>query len=69
MKVIQKGKAHSKIQLSPEESEHIYFALMSKVANTLAAKQRTSVDVTIDQLNKQLTIELDLLEEFDKLRD
>ena len=68
MIVIQKGKAYSRIKLSPEEIDHIYFALMAKIGFTLTAKQRASADVIVNHLDKQLTMELELSEEFDKLR-
>ena len=67
MRVTQKGKAYSRIQLSPEEIKVIYYALMTQIGHTLTARQRTSVDVTQEALGKQLEIELDLLTEFGKL--
>ncbi|WP_299198284.1 MULTISPECIES: hypothetical protein [Pseudomonadota] len=67
MRTIQKGKAYSRIQLSPEEIKVIYYALMTQIGHTLTARQRTSVDVTQEALGKQLEIELDLLTEFGKL--
>jgi hypothetical protein len=67
MKVIQEGKTYSRIQLSLEEIKVIYFALMTQIAHTLIARQRTSVDATQEVLAAQLEVELDLSEEFDKL--
>ena len=68
MRVVQKGKAYSRIQLTPKEIDHIYFALMAKVGFTLTAKQRVSDKNMTVHFEEQLTAELELVEKFDKLR-
>ena len=69
MRTIQKGKAYSRIQLRPDEIKVIYYALMTQIGHTLIARQRTSVDATLEALETQLTVELDLSTEFEKLGD
>ena len=69
MKVIQKGKAYSRIQLSPEEIACMYFAIMTQIAHTLLARQRCDPDSAAGKaLERQLTVELELSNEFDELR-
>lgn len=70
MRLIQKDKAYSRIQLSPEEIEVIYYALMTQIANTLVARQRcVGESVAHIALGKQLETELDLSNEFYALKE
>lgn len=69
MITIQKNKAYSRIQLSPEEITCIYFAMMTQIGHTLTARQRCNPDCEAGKaLERQLMVELELSEEFDKLR-
>ena len=70
MRVIQEGKAYSRIQLSPEEITCIYYALMTQIAHTLTARQRCVPDSAAEvALARQLEVELDLSNEFERLKE
>jgi hypothetical protein len=70
MRVIQKGKAYSRIQLSPDEIICIYFAMMTQIGHTLMARQRCDPDsATGKALASQLETELLLANEFEKLKE
>ena len=70
MRVIQGGKAYSRIQLSPEEITCIYYALMTQIGHTLTARQRCVPDSAAEvALARQLEVELDLSNEFYELKE
>ena len=70
MRVIQEGKAYSRIQLSPEEITCIYYALMTQIGHTLTARQRCVSDSAAEvALARQLHVELDLSNEFENIRE
>lgn len=68
MRVIQKGKAYSRVQLTPFEIECLYFAIMTQIACTLTARQRNNSEAADEALGRQLECELALSKELDDLR-
>lgn len=70
MRVIQKGKAYSRIQLSPDEITCIYFAMMTQIGQTLRARRRYDFHSAAGKaLEAQLETELLLANKFEKLKE